>query len=97
MARRWLPRWAAFASPTSGIAEEKYLTATDPQPAQSKAKRRWFRYSQRRLLILSLLFAVFGVLLAVWLSGSHCRGPPTTTRIVTTKSAGRLRPTQNIF
>jgi hypothetical protein len=41
------------------------MTATEPQPAEPKAKRRWFRFSRRKLLVLTLLFVVSGLWLAL--------------------------------
>ena len=45
------------------------MTATDPQPTESKAKPRWFRYTRQRVVLLSLLFVVSGSLFALWRFG----------------------------
>ena len=45
------------------------MTAPDPQPAESKAKRRWFRFSPWKLLIFTMLFAVTAFGLTLWRSG----------------------------
>ena len=45
------------------------MTTTEPQPAESKGKRRWFRISQRKLLVLTLLFVVSGIGFALWSLG----------------------------
>jgi hypothetical protein len=45
------------------------MIATEPQLAEPKATRRWFRFSRRKLLVLTLLFVVSGIGLAFWTLG----------------------------
>ncbi len=41
------------------------MTVTEPQPAEPKDKRRWFRFSRRKLLVFTFLFVVSGICLAL--------------------------------
>lgn len=42
------------------------MAAIDPKPAEPKANRRLFRFSRPKLLVLTLLFVVSGIWIAVW-------------------------------
>jgi hypothetical protein len=48
------------------IDEQDHMTTADPQPAESKAKRWWFRLNGRKSLVFVLLFVVSGIWLALW-------------------------------
>ena len=45
------------------------MIATEPQPAEPKARRWGFRFSGWKLLVLTLLFVVSGIGLALWSLG----------------------------